>query len=590
MHKTKSSKSDSSTYSNSSALNSSPQLAHRAYSSEIQKAPVAAKTPTDIENEAFAEQQMEATGLSIQAKSGTITSAGQERLIVLQAKMDGLLNSRLEHATRFGHNIANIPLRRPDSAPPIQAKLTIGQPGDKYEQEADDTARRVVQRIHQQSSQPVQREAVTEEKELQTKPADNIQRQSSEEEELQMMPMVQCVADGGMAASAEVEAGIQSARGSGQPIAENIREPMEQAFGADFSSVRVHTDSLSDQLNQSIQAKAFTTGQDVFFRQGAYEPGSRGGQELLAHELTHVMQQRGGEVQPTRVINDMVSVKGDLEYEADDIGNRAVEWRDKSIEPLQQSSGVNASVQRKIDKKGEERLNEFKKMKFYTYLTPEHKSLFEAYLRRSENWALGVFLGNIEVNVDNPRQIFEASREDSSESEGEQQEEITNEDVEESTEDSSESEGEQQEEITNEDMAKMLGKANPKKESKPKAVHSARVPRPVIVPTQIEYDQKVNLAAQSVVNQIKLKLDNQGDPYGSIDVTDNWTDYESMGKKKKDYHNDIVNRVKLTYPQSGNNDRPYYNWVYKNNWASNFTKKSKKGDDIKAEVNIHLPR
>ena len=56
----------------------------------------------------------------------------------------------------------------------------------------------------------------------------------------------------------------------------------------------MHTDAQSDQLNRSIQAKAFTTGQDVFFRQGAYVPGSSSGQELIAHELTHVVQQNGG--------------------------------------------------------------------------------------------------------------------------------------------------------------------------------------------------------------------------------------------------------------------------------------------------------
>ena len=67
--------------------------------------------------------------------------------------------------------------------------------------------------------------------------------------------------------------------------------------------VKVHTDSQSDQLNKSIQAKAFTTGQDVFFRQGAYEPSSRGGQELIAHELTHVVQQNGGAVQRSPLKN-----------------------------------------------------------------------------------------------------------------------------------------------------------------------------------------------------------------------------------------------------------------------------------------------
>ncbi|QKQ77708.1 DUF4157 domain-containing protein [Nostoc sp. TCL240-02] len=216
----------------------------------------------------------------------------QERLTLLQAKMDGLLNSRLEHATRFGHNFANIPLRRPDT--PIQAKLTIGEPGDKYEQEADETARQVVQRIHQPQSEKIQRESLPEEEnELQMKLSSNIQREElpEEEDELQMKSMVQRVSDGGMAATLDLETGIQQARGSGQPLAKSVREPMEQAFSADFSGVKVHTDGQSDQLNQSIQARAFTTGQDVFFRQGEYNPGSRGGQELIAHELTHVVQQ-----------------------------------------------------------------------------------------------------------------------------------------------------------------------------------------------------------------------------------------------------------------------------------------------------------
>ncbi|WP_375480245.1 DUF4157 domain-containing protein [uncultured Nostoc sp.] len=74
--------------------------------------------------------------------------------------------------------------------------------------------------------------------------------------------------------------------GSGQPLSDDIRQPMEQAFGTDFSSVKIYTDSHSEQLNQSIQARAFTTGQDIFFRQGEYAPESHGGKELLAHELT----------------------------------------------------------------------------------------------------------------------------------------------------------------------------------------------------------------------------------------------------------------------------------------------------------------
>ncbi|MBH8566970.1 DUF4157 domain-containing protein [Nostoc sp. CENA67] len=180
---------------------------------------------------------------------------------------------------------------------PLQFKLAIGVPGDKYEQEADHVAKQVVQRINAPQSPPLQRQEMSEDKkELQRKPELRIQRREipDDEDELQMKPMLQFkLGQGGMAASPELESSIQRLRGSGQPLSAQIREPMEQAFGGvDFSGVKVHTDSQSDQLNQSIQAKAFTTGQDIFFRQREYNPGSRGGQELIAHELTHVVQQK----------------------------------------------------------------------------------------------------------------------------------------------------------------------------------------------------------------------------------------------------------------------------------------------------------
>ena len=161
----------------------------------------------------------------------------------------------------------------------IQAKLNIGEPNDKYEKEADATASKVVQQINS----PIQEQSV--------------QRQESmeEDEELQMKSLVQRRENvGGGEASTDLESSIQSARGSGQSLDTGLQTKMGQAMGADFSGVKVHTDSQSDQLNQSIQAKAFTTGQDVFFRQGAYEPSSQSGQELIAHELTHVVQQGGG--------------------------------------------------------------------------------------------------------------------------------------------------------------------------------------------------------------------------------------------------------------------------------------------------------
>ena len=91
-----------------------------------------------------------------------------------------------------------------------------------------------------------------------------------------------------------VERTIDTARGGGHSMDHGIRARMETAFGTDFSSVRVHTDARADGLSRALSARAFTTGHDVFFRQGEYSPGTSSGRELLAHELTHVVQQTGG--------------------------------------------------------------------------------------------------------------------------------------------------------------------------------------------------------------------------------------------------------------------------------------------------------
>jgi len=94
-----------------------------------------------------------------------------------------------------------------------------------------------------------------------------------------------------------VEGGLQSqidsARGTGRALDKGVGAQLGNAMGADFSGVKVHADTQADSLNRSLSAKAFTTGSDIFFSQGAYNPGTSGGKELLAHELTHVVQQGG---------------------------------------------------------------------------------------------------------------------------------------------------------------------------------------------------------------------------------------------------------------------------------------------------------
>ncbi|MEH2105031.1 hypothetical protein [Nostoc sp.] len=103
-----------------------------------------------VENQKFQQYQFEATKLQIQAKHGTITPEGQERLTVLQTKMNKSLQQGKEHSSQFGHSLSKMAIKRADSVSigEIQPKLTIGQSGDRYEQEADSVATSVVNQIN----------------------------------------------------------------------------------------------------------------------------------------------------------------------------------------------------------------------------------------------------------------------------------------------------------------------------------------------------------------------------------------------------------------------------------------------------------
>ncbi len=222
--------------------------------------------------------------------------------------------SGTNRTSAMGHSLANIAISSPGtySPPPpsplIQPKLTISTPGDKYEQEADTVSARVVEQINTPNF-AAQGKARFMEPNIR-RPQPLAPRQSA----LKVTPskpkkLVHPIPTSTpwiermtaftsrrtkLTAPANLETSIQQAKGGGQPIADNVREPMEQAFDADFSGVNIHTDSQANQLNNTIQSRAFTTGQDIFFRQGEYNPENREGQGLLAHELTHVVQQTGG--------------------------------------------------------------------------------------------------------------------------------------------------------------------------------------------------------------------------------------------------------------------------------------------------------
>jgi hypothetical protein len=109
---------------------------------------------------------------------------------------------------------------------------------------------------------------------------------------------------GEVEASPEVQRAIEGSRGGGQALDSGVRRRMEVVLGTDFGGVRVHTDAKADSLNRALSAKAFTAGGDIYFREQEYRPGTAAGEELLAHELTHVAQQGGGPAGGPMVIGD----------------------------------------------------------------------------------------------------------------------------------------------------------------------------------------------------------------------------------------------------------------------------------------------
>lgn len=121
---------------------------------------------------------------------------------------------------------------------------------------------------------------------------------------------------GGEEAPPAVETAIRQAQGGGQALPAEVRGPMESFFDADLSAVRVHSDARADTLSRELNARAFTVGQDIFFRQGELDPGTSSGRELLVHETTHTRQQGGSGVQGKLTVNQ----PGDeLEQEADQV-------------------------------------------------------------------------------------------------------------------------------------------------------------------------------------------------------------------------------------------------------------------------------
>ena len=176
----------------------------------------------------------------------------------------------------------------------LQAKLRIGPAGDSFEREADRMADAVLR-----MPEPVTEENTSSVGQAQS---DNVQRVCSEcEEELRRQPMEEEEDDELLQAKAStnvsppvnagVESSIASLHGGGRPLPPAQRSFFEPRFNHDFSNVRVHTGGTAAESAHAIKARAFTVGRDIAFGAGQYAPESRSGRQLLAHELTHTIQQ-----------------------------------------------------------------------------------------------------------------------------------------------------------------------------------------------------------------------------------------------------------------------------------------------------------
>jgi outer membrane protein OmpA-like peptidoglycan-associated protein len=167
---------------------------------------------------------------------------------------------------------------------------------------------------------------------------------------LQREASAEAAGDGSFDAGSEFESGLASASGGGSPLPDSVRSFMEPRFGADFGGVRIHTGAHSEHLNRQVSAQAFTHGADIFMGDGKYQPDSAQGRHLLAHELTHVVQQGGaGELHNTSPAQRRVARKPAASWGKQGAINRSISqpmWGRQSSIQRQPGAGSPVAVGR----------------------------------------------------------------------------------------------------------------------------------------------------------------------------------------------------------------------------------------------------
>ena len=171
-------------------------------------------------------------------------------------------------------------LQRLLQAGKLQPKLSLSQPGDASEREADLVADRVMRMAEPSGGSLIQRMCSGCQEKLEAPPPPVVQRKEHPGETPDP--------------PSHVESQIGALEGAGTPLPHDVRGFFGSRMGHDFSSVRVHSGGDASAAARSVNARAFTVGRNIVFGAGEYAPATRGGQHLLAHELTHVLQQQTG--------------------------------------------------------------------------------------------------------------------------------------------------------------------------------------------------------------------------------------------------------------------------------------------------------
>jgi len=243
------------------------------------------------------------------------------------------------------------------AASEIQAKLTVGTPGDVYEQEADRVAEQVIWMPVAAAAPPqVQRFGIEDSpvgmySSLAHSITPVVHRRV--DEQVQMYSAVQrAFQAGGTQASGDLESRLNASIGGGSALAPEVRAFMEPRFGADFSSVRVHTGSEAVQMNRELGAQAFAHGSDIYFGAGK----SPGNNELTAHELTHVVQQNSTAVQrKPRVakVKNQSELEGELgNWYEPPRANPALNGLNQIAENVQEKETDKKTIRRQVEVKG----------------------------------------------------------------------------------------------------------------------------------------------------------------------------------------------------------------------------------------------